>query len=153
MLLIFSIIGTIAGLLGIYEIRVSTSIVIRSNSAENVTILQTLHPKPRAISLVEAEIEKDDSYDINLLRFTGTFGFVYLAFLLLAGIDYLSTNYCNDQACWRDSNIGLQRPEGWVTIMMGTLGFAEISSIITFLAQLKRKVTYSMNCLKKQLSE
>ena len=125
--------------------------VIRANSYEKVTtILQTLHPKPRAKSLVEAEIEKDDSYDINLLRFTGSFGLVYLAFLLLAGIDYVSSNNCNPDFCTTatgvQSNCGecgyqLLRPEGWVTIMMGILGFAEISAIITFLAQLKRKVT------------
>ena len=131
-LLTFSIIGTIAGVLGIFQIRVSTTaMVIRANcTQESMTISQVLHPKPRASCLVEAEIEKDDSYDINLLRFTGAFGFVYLAFLLLAGIDYVSTGD------------GLLMYEGWVTIMMGILGFAEISFIITFLAHLKRKVTF-----------
>ena len=107
-----------------------------------MTISQVLHPKPRASCIAEAEIEKDDSYDINLLRFTGSFGFVYLAFFLLAGIDYVS------------SQTGLMRPEGWVTIVMGILGFAEISFIITFLAQLKRKVMYSIEILcTKQLPD
>ena len=116
-----------------------------------MTISQVLHPKPRASCIVEEEIEKDDSYDINLLRFTGSFGFVYLAFFLLAGIDYVSSHYCNERIC---TETGLMRPEGWVTIMMGILGFAEISFIITFLAQLKRKVIYSMEILcTKQLPD
>ena len=165
-LLIFSIIGTIAGVLGIFQIRVSTTaMVIRANcTQESMTISQVLHPKPRASCMVEAEIEKDDSYDINLLRFTGAFGFVYLAFLLLAGIDYVSTNNCNPGFCANltalngtgvqsqcgDCGYQLLRPEGWVTIMMGILGFAEISFIITFLAHLKRKVTYSMKILYNQ---
>ena len=141
-LLAFSVIGTIAGMLGIYQIRASTLMVTKVNCTENITTLKVLHPKPRATCIVEAEIEKDDSYDVNLLRFTGSFGFVYLAFLLLAGIDYVSTGD------------GLLMYEGWVTIMMGILGFVEISFIITFLAQLKRKVTYSIKPLRNnQLSD
>ena len=140
-LLIFSIIGTIAGVLGIFQIRVSTTaMVIRANcTQESMTISQVLHPKPRATCIVEAEIEKDDSYDINLLRFTGTFGFVYLAFLLLAGIDYVSAPPL--RVPYSSTGRVLAPEEGWVTIMMGILGFVEISVIITFLAQLKRKVT------------
>ena len=73
--------------------------------------------------MVTAEVEIDDSYDINLLRFTGAFAFVYLAFILHAGIDHA--------LCV-------------VSITMGVLGFVEISAIITFLAELKRKVTHFM---------
>ena len=34
----------------------------------------------------------------------------------------------------------LQVDPGWVSIMMGVLGFVELSAVITFLAELKRKV-------------
>ena len=87
--------------------------------------------------MFESEMEEDDSFDINLLRFTGSFGFVYLAFTFLAGLDHATSG--------RVSLGPLQVNEGWVSIVMGTLGLIEISVIITFLAELKRKVTNFMN--------
>jgi len=111
-LLLFSIIGIIAALSGLFQIK-------------------KIARKPRTTGLFEAEMEKDDSYDINLLRFTGSFGFVYLAFTFLAGLDHATSG--------RVSLGPLQVNEGWVSIVMGTLGLIEISVIITFLAELKRK--------------
>ena len=37
----------------------------------------------------------------------------------------------------------IQVDPGWVSIMMGVLGFVELSAVITFLAELKRKVSHS----------
>ena len=103
-------------------------------------ILQNIGHEPQTptcLSEADKEEEVEDSYVINLLRFTGSFGFVYCAFAFLAGSDHATSGGRVSLGPWGAVH------EGLVSIVMGILGLVEIAAIITFLAELKRKVIYS----------
>ena len=76
----------------------------------------------------DVEEEEKDNFDISLLRFTAAFAYVYLAFVLVAGIVQVSSGHLNDFF------------PGWVSIMLGLLGIAEVTALLIFLMELKRKV-------------
>ena len=83
-LILFSVTGIIAALLGLWQIKVSFTTLYYVNIPGSNS--QRIDRKPEATCHVTTEMQNDDSYDINLLRFTGAFAFVYLAFILLAGL-------------------------------------------------------------------
>ena len=74
------------------------------------------------------EEEEQDIFDITLLRFLAAFVYVYLAFELIAGIVQVSSGHLNEFF------------PGWVTIILGLLGIAEVTALLIFLIELKRKV-------------
>ena len=82
------------------------------------------------LALARLEEEENDNFDISLLRFTAAFAYVYLAFVLIAGVVQVSSGHLNDFF------------PGWVSIMVGLLGIAEVTALLIFLMELKRKVRF-----------
>ena len=79
-------------------------------------------------TVAEAEDEESDIFDIALLRFLAAFVYVYLAFELVAGIVQVSSGH-----------LRIFFP-GWACITVGLLGIAEVTALLIFLMELKRKV-------------
>ena len=89
----------------------------------------TLRQLTRQLTTVaEAEEEESDIFDITLLRFLAAFVYVYLAFELVAGIVQVSSGHLGDFY------------PGWACIVVGLLGIAEVTALLIFLMELKRKV-------------
>ena len=81
-----------------------------------------------SVNVAHLEEEEQDIFDITLLRFLAAFVYVYLAFELIAGIVQVSSGHLNEFF------------PGWVTIILGLLGIAEVTALLIFLMELKRKV-------------
>ena len=81
-----------------------------------------------ATCAADLQQEEDDDTDITLLRFTAAFVYVYLAFVLIAGIIQLSSGHLNEFF------------SGWVSVLNGILGISETTALLLFLMELKGKV-------------
>ena len=83
-----------------------------------------------SVNVAHLEEEEQDIFDITLLRILAAFVYVYLAFELIAGVVQVSSGHLNDFF------------PGWVSIMVGLLGIAEVTALLIFLMELKRKVRF-----------
>ena len=94
-----------------------------------VISLQKIDNKQRATTTAEQEEEHHDNHAINLLRFSAIVYYLYLALILVAGIYHVS--YLGSGQNFRS---------GLLSIFVGALGIAEVTALLMFLFQLKRKV-------------
>ena len=81
-----------------------------------------------ATCAADFEEEESDDFDISLLRFLAAFVYVYLAFDLIAGIVQVSSGHLDEFF------------PGWVSVLLALLGIAEVTALLCFLMELKRKV-------------
>ena len=81
-----------------------------------------------ATCAADFEEEESDDFDISLLRFLAAFVYVYLAFDLVAGVVQVSSGHLHEFF------------PGWMSVLMALLGILEVTAILTFLMELKRKV-------------